>query len=131
MRNRIELVRMTPCTGDSQSEESTREDIDTIVESLGPGLGLAVGVATVGLVGRADGEEPAAGPRLGFVRHQLPGHLMAHDLVVGQVPVEAVDDPVAVPPRMRQCGVVQVTTEALAVAGHIQPVTAPAFAVVG
>jgi len=127
--DRVELVGVATGAGDGQAEESPGEHVDPIVERFGAGLGFAVGVAAVGPVGRPDGEEPAAGPRLGLLRHQVAGHLLSDELVERQVPVETSDHPVAVVPRVGQGGVVEESTEPVAVAGHVQPVPAPAFAV--
>ena len=59
---------------------------------------------------------------------QVAGDLLAHELVVGQVAIERVDDPVAIAVhlRNREIGVV---ARGVGVAHDIEPVTAPALAV--
>ena len=58
-----------------------------------------------------------------------PASLLADELVVGLVVVERVDDVVAIPPGV---GVSEVLVHAVGVgvAGHVEPVPAPALAVV-
>ena len=61
--------------------------------------------------------------------HEIAGELFADELVVGKVAVEGADDPVAIAPRER-VGVVFVATIGIAIAGDIQPMSTPAFAIV-
>ena len=130
VRDRVELVGVTAGTGNGQSEKSSGESVDAVVERFGAGHGLAVRVAAVGLVGWSDGEEPASGPRLGLLRHQVTGHLLPDEVVEWQVLVETSDHPVTVVPRVGQGGVVEKSSKPVTVASHVQPVPTPALPVV-
>ena len=111
-----------------QPEEGPREGIDPVRQGLGLGLGLGFRVASVGFVVRSDGEETRAVESERFV-DQVPGNLLLDELVVGQIPVEGAYHPVPVAPGSRQRAVVSKTSEAVAVAGRIKPVSRPALAV--
>ena len=60
----------------------------------------------------------------------IPGDLFANEQVVRFVAVERVDDVVAVTPRVRRVGIALVAG-GVGVAGKVEPVTPPAFAVAG
>ena len=59
----------------------------------------------------------------------IAGNLLTNELIVGQVGVEAVDDVIAVPPRVRSKLVV-FEPVAFGVTDHVEPMASPAFAVV-
>ena len=60
---------------------------------------------------------------------QVAGDLLDDELVVGQVAVEGVDDPVAVEPDLAR--LVLLVAVGVGVAGRVEPEPAPALAVVG
>ena len=66
---------------------------------------------------------------LGGVGDQVPGDLLDHELVVGQIPVQGLDHPVPIFPDL--AGQVVVVSVGVGVAGQVEPVASPALAVVG
>ena len=127
--DRVELVVVATRAGDRQAEEGLGRGVDALVDRV---------VDVVEAL--ADGDE-AEGREAGVVgldvRELVGGELLDHEAVVGFVGVERVDDVIAVGPGE---GVAVVLVEALAlvdrqaarvgVAGRIEPVAAPALAVV-
>jgi hypothetical protein len=63
------------------------------------------------------------------VRQQIAGQLLNDEAVVGQVPVQRPDHPVAV--KINLAGLVLLKTVAVGVTGPVQPEPAPALAVMG
>jgi len=83
---------------------------------------------------RADGQEAGGDLQLGLVlvilgfgSKQVAGELFANELIVGLVGIERGDDPVAVAPGVR-IGEVGSPAARLGIAGHVEPVPAPALA---
>ena len=77
----------------------------------------------------AEGGEVAVALGGGGGGEEVAGDLFADELVVGEVAVEGVDDVVAVAPGIAE-GDVFIEAVGVGVAGDIEPVAAPAFAVV-
>ena len=63
------------------------------------------------------------------VREHVAGDLFNAKLVVGQIGVQCVDDPVAIPPRMGASPVFLIAI-AIGVAGQVKPMPPPAFTIV-
>ena len=128
-RDRVELVVVAARAGDGQAEEGLGGGVDALVD----------GVVDV-IEALADGDE-AEGGEAGIVgrdvRDAVGGELLDDELVIRLIFVHRVDDVVAVGPGV---GVAIVAEEAVAlvdleaarvgVAGGVEPVTGPAFAVV-
>ena len=62
--------------------------------------------------------------------HQIARDLLAHELIVGFVPVQGVDHPVPIAPGVGE-GFVLVQPVRVGVAGHVEPVASPPLAVAG
>ena len=127
-RNGVEFVIVAARTGDGESQETSGKRVDAIGERLGLGLGLSLGITAIAHVGRTDGEKSRAG-RVRLFCQKIPGDLLGEKSVVGKVSIEGAHHPVAIAPRVGQ-GLVTKAAISLAVAGHVQPVARPAFAVV-
>ena len=127
--DRVEHVVVASRATNRQGEEAAGHGVHAVIERFGPGLRHALRVAAVGDVRWADREEPRCGRGFPPVAGQVTGNLVLHELVVGQVIVECLNDPVTIAPRFGQRGGVEETTVAVAVPGDIEPVTPPPFAV--
>jgi len=66
---------------------------------------------------------------LGAVREEVTGELFGEKLIVGQVAVEGIDDPIAIDPLVARF--VFFETVGVGVAGNVEPVAAPFLAVGG
>jgi len=132
LRQRIELVVVTPAAVDGQSQERARDRPDHLGQFLltgPPHLALAR-THMLHLVPFPGDEKPGGGDAVaGGVGQDVAGDLLADELVVGEIGVETVDDIIAVTPRVR-AELVVFETVTLGVADHVQPVAAPTFAVV-
>ena len=128
-RDRVELVVVAARAGDGQAEEGLGRRVDALVD----------GVMDV-VEALADGDEAEGGETRIVrrdVRDAVGGELLDDELVVRLVLVHRVDHVVAIGPGV---GVAVVAEEAVAlvdleaarvgVAGGVEPVTGPAFAVV-
>ena len=134
--NRIELVIMTACTGHGQAEKSPADDINLVVGDIGQQF-LFIGVAAAPV---ADGQH-AGGDNTGdmdaarfFRRDQVAGDLINNELIIGQITVQGVHNPVAVAVRLRHVhdapgAVDNACIMRIRVANHVQPVPPPALPV--
>ena len=61
---------------------------------------------------------------------KVTGDLVLYELVVGEIAVEGIDNPVAIAPGVGEGFAVLGRAHAIAVAGHIKPVPSPAFPIV-
>ena len=127
--NRVELVVVAAGAADRLGQERPPDDVHLLVDDVDEHL---VDVL-LGQHLRAEGQEPRRGEAreplvVAGRRHQVAGNLLLHEAVVGLVGVERLDDPVAIAERI---GVRDVLVEPVrvGVAGDVEPVPAPAFAV--
>ena len=128
-RDRIELVIVAARAGDGQAQEGLGRGVDALID----------GVMDV-IEALSDGDETEGGETRIVrrdVRNAVGGELLDDELVIRLVFVHRVDDVIAVSPGV---GVTVVAEEAVSlvdlqaarigVAGGVEPVTGPAFAVV-
>ncbi len=125
--DRVVLVVVAAGAGDRQAEEAASQGIDAV--------GVLVELVAVAVIDRPAGKEAQgrqAVEALGFgTVEPVAGNLLEDESVIGHVAVEGPDQPVAiaepvrVEPGLERVGLV------LAVTGHVEPVTAPALAIVG
>ncbi len=118
--------------GDGEAEEATGDSVDALVAFVGAALDR------LGLIpdpGGAAEEARALEVVGGGVRvHQVAGELHLDKLVVGKVVVDLFDDPVAVDPgaverHVATAAGIEAADVVVAVAGHVEPVAAPALAI--
>ena len=133
LREGIKLVSMTPRTGDGQPEQASAESVDAFVPVVaGDRFDHRFRQAGVLVIG-GRGAEVSEGTEVGSleVGQQVGGQLHDQELVVGQVGVDGLDDPVPVPPGV---GVRSIGGLAGRVVfgppRDIEPVTPPAFSIV-
>ena len=133
LRHRIEFMGMTAGTVERQAEECLADDADHVLHLFlardGTLRGIGLGV-TGPVPGTAD--EHARGDDA-VARHRfedIAGQLLAHELIVGLVVIEALDHVIAVVPGA-VARVVVFKSLALGVADDVEPVTPPTLAVVG
>ena len=111
--------------GHRQAEEPAGDQIDAVVDDV-------VGIAEEG---SPHGEE-AEGGKIGLRGRQLEsigGELERHEPVVGHVGRQCPHDPVAVGPSERIAGILvaEGIAHRVGVAGQIEPVAGPVFAMLG
>jgi hypothetical protein len=109
------------------AQEALADDAHLVVELVERGLLDVVGL------GVPHAQAPEARGHDGLaagVRQLVARELLQHEAVVGHVLVEGVDDPVAVAPGAGLL-LVALVAVGLAPAHHVQPVAAPALAVLG
>ena len=116
---------------DRQGEKGAAHGVDLLVDDVDQHL---VDVLLGEHLG-AEHEETRGGDllealRVGLRRHQVAGDLLPDEAVEGLVAVQGVDDVVAVAEGVGE-GDVLVEAVRVGVAGDVEPVAAPAFAVVG
>jgi hypothetical protein len=132
LRHRIDLVVVAPGAVDRHAAGGGHHLRDHVVEIVGAGLPpqhVALRLHLADEVPRAGRQEAGGDHVLGIVGGEhVAGDLPPQKLVVGQVVVESVDHPVAIPPGI---GPQLVTLEAVrvGVVGDVEPVAGPAFAV--
>ena len=99
----VVLVVVAAGAPDRQTQESTRDGIDTVEAFVGPGLGSLHGA----VIPDSQAEESGAGQQLVLVLalQQVTGDLSRDEQVVGHVPVEGLDHPVAVAPGIGILGI--------------------------
>lgn len=108
----IEFMVVTLSAGDSKTEEAAGEGINALILHFG-----------------GEGKEAGGGSPL--FAHKVAGDLSFDELVIGQILIEGIDDPVAVAEGV-WIGVILSGIElVVGVAGDIEPVAAPAFAIAG
>ena len=131
LRDRIELMVMTPRAGDGQAEEGLAEDVEPIVHPIGL-VGADVN-RRVNLLA----QEPEARPLHRFIRprgqvepgraHQVARDVLGQEPVVGDVGVEGADDVVAIAPGVGD-GRVELVSSGLSKTDQVEPVPRPALA---
>src|SRR5262249_42416905 len=125
LANRVELVIVTAGAANRQAEEGAAGDGQHVVQLVKIGLALVVGL----VVPDADAVERSRRQRIvGDGVQLVAGELFADEAVIGLVVVKRADDIVAVTPGVRLL-VVAFVTVGLTEADHIEPVAAPALAV--
>ena len=134
LQDRIELVVVAAGAVDRHAAAAGHHLRDHVVEVVGTGLPpqhVALGLDLADEIPRACREESGGDHRVGIVgRDHVAGDLSPKKLVVGEVGIERLDHPVAIPPGV---GPELVAFEAVGVGvvGDVEPVAGPAFAVVG
>ena len=123
-RDRVELMVVATGAGDGQAQETLRGGVDALVD----------GVIVV-LEALADGDETERGEArvvLREVGEAVGGELLDDELVVRLVGIESIDDVIAVGPGGLEGldGAVALQSLRVGVTGGVEPVAAPAFAVV-
>ena len=111
--NRVVFVIVTASATNRQRHRAACDDIDPVVDRVVHVLELP-----------AQGQEPKPGQR-SFVPAKVQlirSHLLEQELIVGQVVVERADHVIPISEGIGTVGA--------GIAGHIQPVTAPTFAIV-
>ena len=133
-RDRVVLVVVAAGAADRQPEEAARHHVDAIVPLVRARDFDGAVVVEPG----SEPEEPERGQRARprrRVAEQIAGQLRADELVVRQVVVERLDDPVAIQIRVRVRVVaalvgIERAVVVLAVARDVEPQPAPRLAVV-
>ena len=125
--DRIELVVVAARAADRQSQRALADHADDVVEVVETPLGVVL----LAEQHPRPGAQEAGGDLavVGLAVHLVAGDLLDEEPVVGHVGVERLDHVVAIAPGI---GAVDVVLEAagVGVAGHVEPVTPVAFAVV-
>ena len=124
---------VTAGAGQGHAQEGPTDDVDLVVDIIGDHQFLVhVAGHEVGDGQHSRGDQGIGVDLLGIVRlQQVAGDLVAHEIAVGQVLVERLDDPIAVAPgfseiaRRRQLDQIA----RIGVANHVEPVPPPALAV--
>ena len=124
---------MTPCTGNRQSQQATAEGIDPFIPVVGgDGFDHRLGQPGILVIGRR-GAEVTQCPEISALEiwQQVGGQLHDQEPVVRQVGVDRFDHPVAVPPPVGMGAIGGLAGRVVfGPAGHVEPVSAPAFTVV-
>ena len=127
LRERIELVVVTPRTPDRRSQERRRRRHDDIIEIVELGRPRVVRF----IIPRPDPIKPRRNQRLLRVRRQLiPRQLLENEPVVRLVGVECLYHIIAIPPRIRDL-VVPLVAARLRIPHDIQPIPAPPLPILG
>ena len=123
--HRIKLVIMAARAIHGQAHGAAGDHVDAVIDNF-----LSTGHA------RAEGEEAQRCEvriRIALL-NLVRGDLVNQKLVVGHIVIECLDYPVAVGVRINvtaQAAAAVVAAGGIRIAGHVQPVAAPAFAVLG
>ena len=123
-RNGVVFVIVATGAGDGEAQCAAGDDVDAVVDDV-------VGDAEEA---PAAGDESQGGEVGGIGGNQLIGRQLQHQKsVVGQVGIEGMDDPVAVGGCVNEAGFFASVDVALGVgvAGDVEPMASPAFAVPG
>ena len=125
LRHGVVLVIVALGALDGDAQHRLADAVHAVDQAVDAEL---LGVRTALLVEHRVAQEPGR-HALGFggLGQQVAGDLLDQEAVVGQVPVERVDHPVPVGPD--EAGLVLLEPVRIGVAGRIQPVPTPAFAV--
>ena len=129
----IKFVVMATCTGDRQSQKGFCQNIELIVDLVGPSLDR-VGRRVQDLT---KPEDPRTDRRLpertvlteALIGNQIAGNLLADKSIIGQVLVEGPDDIVPITPGIQLVIVIFVAV-GLRKPHQVQPVSGPSFPVV-
>ena len=132
-RNRVELMIVAARAGERESQKSASGHVNLVIHNVGQHLFL-VGVPCAPFAdGHHAGGNHFARIKRGWLigRQNVTGNLLRDELVIRQIAVEGVYDPVAIPIRL---GHVRFAADAarierVGVANDIEPVAAPALAV--
>ena len=127
-RDGIEFVIVTACAAQAQAQHGLTQRVDRVLDRQV--------VIILRVESEAAGDREITGGRRAFrvqlaraaSREDVPGDLLAQELVVRFVRVEGIDDVIAIAPRERH-RVVRSLARSIRVAHDIEPVASPAFAV--
>ena len=116
--------------GDRQSEERARRDIDLFIDDVIKHFDLVLFRNELRTEGQEAGRHQAADIHFTrFVRRQqISGYLLAHEPVVGNIPVEGIDNVIAITPGIRVT-VIFIGARGIRIAGHIHPMSSPTLPV--
>ena len=124
LADRVELMIMASRTADGQAEEDEARGLGDVIQGILPPQPLVVEVDHVGIAAVEAGRDQG----IGIVGGELiPGELEADEPVVGQVAVQAINNPVAVPPGIGP-GLVELEAVGVGVARQVEPVLGPPHA---
>ena len=130
LRNRVELVVVTPRTANRQCQEGLAEDIDHVVVSIGLILShVDRRVAPVSHVPEPGPQHRLVGSRhrvTSRARQEIPCDVLDQEQVVGHIVIERSDHVVAVFPGVG-CDVIGLVTARLGKSHQVQPVASPVF----
>ena len=131
-RDGIELVVVATGAAQGQPQESPEAGVQLFVDDVHPHLHGVVFRQHLGTQGEESGGRPALqrGLQITRIGQEVSRQLLSHEQIVGLVPVEGLDHviPIAEGGRMRH---VLVQPVGIGVAGHVQPVAAPALSIAG
>ena len=113
---------------DRDAHERFGDDVDLFVHNVHLILPLIQLVQVDGAHGEESCGDSILVTLLGRIRgQQIARNLLDDELIVGQVPVEGVNHPIAIAPGEGKGGVAR-PSGGFAVAGNIEPMASPAFA---
>ena len=130
--NGIEFVVVATCAGHSKSQKGAGGDVDLLIDNVVEHLDLVLLGDELGAEGEEAGRDEAADVDVIWLigGQEVSGDLFAHELIVGQIAIEGLDDVIAIAPGVG-VAMVFIGTGGICVAGDIHPVPAPTFAVAG
>ena len=124
-RNRVVLVVVAAGAGDRQAQQAAGRRVDLVVDVV---------VVVVELAARRQKAERGQGVLVvaSILRQAVGGQLLGDELVVRQIAVERPNDVVAVGVGIRKPPLLgEGVALGIGVAGHVEPVPAPALAIMG
>ena len=129
-QDRVELVVVAASASDRQAQHALGHDFDLLVVHVVEHALLVLLRDGLRAERQEAGGDDAALVDLAAIAagQQIAGDLFPHELVVGHVAVECLDDVVAVLPSVR-IAVILVVAGRVRIAGNVQPMAAPALAV--
>ena len=128
--NGIEFMIMATCARNGQPQKRSARDVDLFIPNVHDHLALVRLRQRL----RPQSQKPRShyAPRINGLprrrRHQVPSHLLAHELVIGHIAVERVDHIVAIAPRVG-IPVIFIVASRVRITRHIQPVPPPLLAI--
>ena len=126
-RNGIELVVVTFRARQRQSQKGATGDVDLLVRHRHAEAVTAILPQVLDSdCEKACRDELFVALRTAVRTQQVASKLLTHELIVGLVGVQRIDDPVAIAKRQREQHIVT-TAARLRIAGDIQPVATPAL----
>ena len=128
----IELVVMTPRTRQSQPEHRSACHVDLIVDDVESRLFLIGFRESLGADHQVTGGDGSSSPHRDRIvrRQKISCQLLNQELVIGKIAIESINDKVSVPPGESHDGV-GIICGRFRVSDDIQPMSSPAFPIVG
>jgi len=127
MGNGIIFVGVALGTLDGQAEDTLADRVHPVEHRFHTEL---FGIDTSFFVDHGIAEEAGRDDLiLGCIRHHVAGDLVDNELVVGEVAIEGVDDPVAIEPDLSR--LVFLVSIGVGITSGVEPESSPALAVVG